>query len=110
MFLDEDDAFNLKALSSRSEPKSNLLQLPDLFTILEGTLSLSSPPEASYPSLVDLEKGIPFCNTVKPVSLLPSSAPEEETLKGCKSGESKLLSGEEEAIGRVVLKALLASS
>jgi hypothetical protein len=46
-WLDEDDAFNLKTLSSWSARKRKLLQLLDLWAILEETLSLSSPPEAS---------------------------------------------------------------
>lgn len=124
MWLDEDGAFNLTmlstSLSSWSVPKRRLLQFIDLWTIREGTRSLSSPPDASYPSLVDLDSGNPFWAARPPVdrsvNRLDSSAPDEETRNGWISGESKLLSGEEATmpaeldIARLVWKALRASS
>jgi hypothetical protein len=116
----EDEAFSLITLSSWPDAKRRLLQFVDLWKILEGTRSLSSPPEASYPSLVDLDSGIPLWETApaadKPVSRLASSGPDEETRNGWISGESKLLSGEEATIpaeldiARLVWKALRASS
>lgn len=107
-------------LSSWMYLKGRLFQFDDLCTILLGTLSLSSPPEASYPSLADLDNGIPILAVGpavgSPLSCRAPLGPEEETWNGWISGESKLLSGEEPTISaeldmaRLVWKALLASN
>ena len=78
-----------------------LAQFDERCTILDGMRSLSSPPDASYPSLVDLDSSIPCCGVhpgaVRAVNCR-SSAPDEETAETryrCTSGESKLLSGDD---------------
>uniref|UniRef100_A0A0A9CJ08 Uncharacterized protein n=1 Tax=Arundo donax TaxID=35708 RepID=A0A0A9CJ08_ARUDO len=78
-----------------------LAQFEERCTIRDGMRSLSSPPDASYPSLVDLDSSIPCCGVlpgaVRAVSC-KSSAPDEDTAETryrCRSGESKLLSGDD---------------
>lgn len=84
-----------------SELRMMLAQFEDRWTIRDGMRSLSSPPDASYPSLVDLDSSIPCCGVlpgaVRVVSCRSSAADEEtaETRYRWRSGESKLLSGDE---------------